>query len=496
MSGFENDVVFAKNADFTQADNQVVQESNGLFTNGQLWIGTTALNVGGTHINVGSITSPSGTLTVGYSSPNITLDLSGGSIAIDAVQVQTGTSPVAPTAGGLITFNGGVVAAGTNPVRSNGTGPTTYALEVQISQAIAAADATKIGLSNFDSAAFDVSATGFVQLNGGGIASTSFDVQANTGPGTDPVVPTAAGVVIVNGAAVANHSVVLETRSRAANTYNLEVQYAASAASTDATKSGVAHFDSAAFSVDANGFVSLAGGGLAIDSIGVDATSGGGTNPVLPTVGGLVTVNGAVVAAGTNPIRSVSTAANVYQIQAQTSQAVAAADATRIGLSNFDSASFAVAATGFVTLATTGALKTLSGDTGTATPVANNIQIAGGPGITTSAAGAVVTINSVVFTDTGAATLAVDNGYNATAAGNYPMPATALQGELIIVFCDTAGAVVLDCPANNFIRIGALITSSGGTATSTSIGDSLTLRYRLSTLTWEATSVIGTWVMA
>jgi len=345
MSGFDNDVVFAKNADFSQSDNQNVSESNGLATNGQLWIGSTATNAGGTHISVGSLTSPGGTITIGYSSPNITLEasasvpttftansgsatpssnnlnifgaittagtsplvttgagstitavaqlsqalaagdsskvglcnfdsssfsvsasgfvtLAGGSIAVDSFAVQTGTSPVVPTSAGLVTLNGAVVAAGTNPIRTDGTGANTIAIEVQTSQAIAAADATKIGLANFDSAAFDVSATGFVQLNGGGIAATAFDVQANTAPGTDPVVPTAAGVVTINGAAVANHSVVLETRSRAANAYNLEVQYSASAAATDATKSGVSHFNSAQFSVDANGFVSLASSGF------------------------------------------------------------------------------------------------------------------------------------------------------------------------------------------------------------------------------------------
>jgi hypothetical protein len=241
--------------------------------------------------------------------------------------------------------------------------------------------------------------------------------------------------------------------------------------------------------VDANGFVALSGGGLAIDSIGTQT----GTNPITPTGAGLVTINGAVVAAGTNPVRSDGTGANTMAIEVQISQALAATDATKIGLSNFDSASFAVDANGFVTASGTGILKTLTGDTGTATPIAGNIQLAGGPGITTSATGAVVTINSVVFTDTTAATLAVDNGYFATAAGTYPLPATAAQGEMIIVVCDTAGAVVLDAPASNFIRIGSAITSSGGTVTSNAIGDSLTLRYRLSSLTWEATSVVGTW---
>lgn len=123
-------------------------------------------------------------------------------------------------------------------------------------------------------------------------------------------------------------------------------------------------------------------------------------------------------------------------------------------------------------------------------------SITGGPGITITGTAANPIVNSVVFVDTAAATLVVDGGIFATAAGTYPMPATAAQGELIIVFCDTAGAVVLDCPALNFIRIGSIITSSGGTVTSTSIGDSLTLRYRLSSLTWECTSVIGTWVVA
>lgn len=73
MAGFENDIGYAANFDFTQADNQAPAESNGLATNGQLWIGTTAVNVGGTHINVGTLTSPNASIAIGYSSPNITI---------------------------------------------------------------------------------------------------------------------------------------------------------------------------------------------------------------------------------------------------------------------------------------------------------------------------------------------------------------------------------------------------------------------------------------
>ncbi len=123
-------------------------------------------------------------------------------------------------------------------------------------------------------------------------------------------------------------------------------------------------------------------------------------------------------------------------------------------------------------------------------------SITGGPGITITGTAANPIVNSVVFTDTAATTLAVDQGYFATAAGTYNMPATAAQGEMIIVVCDTAGAVVLACPAANSIRIGSQITGVTRTATSNAIGDSLSMRYRASTLTWEAVSVIGTWTLA
>ncbi len=208
---------------------------------------------------------------------------------------------LSPTAGNW-NILGTSTAAGTTPVQTSGTG-STLTVQVQKAQAIASTNATNVGLAAFDSAAFDVDANGFVQLNGGGIAATAFDVQANTAPGTDPVVPTAAGVVTVNGAAVANHSVVLETRSRAANAYNLEVQYATSAAATDATKSGVAHFDSARFSVDANGFVSLSGTGALqtlSDDVGTTITPAAGNIQLVGHVVEQGATKFSTVVAGTN----------------------------------------------------------------------------------------------------------------------------------------------------------------------------------------------------
>jgi hypothetical protein len=205
-----------------------------------------------------------------------------------------------------------------------------------------------------------------------------------------------------------------------------------------------------------------------------------------------LTANGLIVAHGTSPFTATPAATNGQVIIGATGAAPIFATITSAG----GTISFALGANSLNMEAGATVPTTFTADSGSAAPAANNLNILGGPGVTTSATGSTVTINSVVFTNTAATTLAVDNGYFATAAGTYNMPATAAQGELLIVVCDTAGAVVLDCPALNFIRIGSLITSSGGTATSTNQGDSLTLRYRLSTLTWECTSCVGTWLIA
>ena len=74
MAGFNNDVVYGKNVDFSSATARGSSDGT-LLTNGQLLIASTALNAGGTHINVGTLTSPDTSVTIGYSSPNITLQV-------------------------------------------------------------------------------------------------------------------------------------------------------------------------------------------------------------------------------------------------------------------------------------------------------------------------------------------------------------------------------------------------------------------------------------
>jgi hypothetical protein len=67
----DEDLVFANNADFTNSGNNP-SIANGLQLDGQLWIGHTDVAVGAQNIYVGNIVGGTG-ITVGYSSPNITI---------------------------------------------------------------------------------------------------------------------------------------------------------------------------------------------------------------------------------------------------------------------------------------------------------------------------------------------------------------------------------------------------------------------------------------
>ncbi len=249
--------------------------------------------------------------------------------------------------------------------------------------------------------------------------------------------------------------------------------------------------------------------GYSSPNITLDVTAGGavverftmqtGTSPVGP-LAGTVTFNGAVVAAGTNPVRTDGTGANTMALEVQISQALAAADATKIGLSNFDSSSFAVAATGFVTLSTTGAGKTITGDSGGAlSPTANNWNILGLSGSKTSGSGSTLTVKSPPFSQVGAsATSSLNTGEFVTAAVTRTLPVSAglADGDLFIYVCTTAGALVIQSVGAQKIRIGSLISSAAGTATSTAIGDSLTLRFNATDGFFYTVSSVGIWVLA
>lgn len=138
-------------------------------------------------------------------------------------------------------------------------------------------------------------------------------------------------------------------------------------------------------------------------------------------------------------------------------------------------------------------------DSGTAIPVANALNIVGLSGSKTSGAGATVTVKSPPFSQVGStATSSLNTGEFVTAAVTRTLPATAglADGDLVIYYCTTASALVITANTGQTIRVGTLVSSSAGSCTSTAIGDSITLRFDATAVSWRAVSLIGTWILA
>lgn len=287
-----------------------------------------------------------------FNSADFTVDANGfvslvGGASIAKVGVDTstppGTNPVVPNASGQITVTGGQVAAGTttNVIRTDSLAANTYTIQVQRSQAVASSTVGDNGVSHFNSSFFTVDGNGFVSLNGSGVGET---ITGNSGGALSPT----AGNWNIFGAAVAAGSTPVTTVG-AGSTLTVDVQRSQAIVATDATKVGLAAFNSAQFSVDGNAFVSLLGT-AAISGVIVDAHTGPGTSPVVPNSSGDITVTGGQVAAGTttNVIQTNSLAANTYTVQIQRSQAVASSTVGDNGVSHFNSANFTVDSNGFV----------------------------------------------------------------------------------------------------------------------------------------------------
>lgn len=101
-----------------------------------------------------------------------------------------------------------------------------------------------------------------VALSGGGAAIDSIDVDFNTVPGTDPVVPDVNGQLSIFGNSVSNgtnSNAPVATHSRAVNQFHVDVQLAAAVAPTpaDPYDVGLISVDSSYFSVDGNGFMTV-----------------------------------------------------------------------------------------------------------------------------------------------------------------------------------------------------------------------------------------------
>ncbi len=239
------------------------------------------------------------------------------------------------------------------------------------------------------------------------------------------------------------------------------------------------------------------GGGSPIEAINVQT----GITPVVPTLN-KITFNGSVVAAGTNPlpVYTDGTALSTMDLEVQISSTNPTSLASKNGLSHFDSTTFTVDGNGFVSLNGASVGETITGDSGGAlSPTSGNWNILGRSGSKTSGAGSTLTINSPPYSQVGASgTSVLNSGEFVTAAITRTLPLTAglLDGDLVEFVCTPSGSLVITANTGQTIRIGSLVSSSGGTCTSTLTGNSVSLRFNTITTSWFATSVIGTWILS
>lgn len=478
-------------------------------TNGQLWIGSTSSNRAnnGGHVRLGALTSPLGSVTIGYSAPNITLDIAKQDLHISpfivSASLTNGASyttiqaalDAANTAGGGVTYvqpgtytenlnlytTSQIVGAVSNSdVAGNAsivtiagihTPPTTGSVSISnvylsnatdIFNSAAAGSATLIlenvninctngytfNLPNWTGALAkfnvqdDSTTNGVVNNTGGAVV---YIQSSNSGAGT-------AKTMTVSGPTVLKRSD-LVCPLNCVTGATIQSDFGIHEATVTMSNNSAGSFNNVRFSTGTTPALTQSSSGVIqlyhsiIDSTNVPAISGAGAGII--TYSDVIFVNNATFA-GTLTLSTSSW--RPY------SQALAAADGTKVGTCNFDSSSFAVAATGFVTMA-------------------------GGGGFTW---------NDV----SGAFSPLKNNGYFITATATGTLPAAPAQGDTVKFFVDTTQILTIQATAGKIIRFGSLVSSSGGTFVSTLQGDSVELTYRTSDTCWCAIAgFTGTWTL-
>ena len=128
----------------------------------------------------------------------------------------------------------------------------------------------------------------------GGIATGSFNVDAFTAPGTDPVLPNGLGQVTITGAQATANTIPnsIQTNSIAANSFQIEIQRSAAQVLSTPAANGVSHYNAADFTVDVNGFVSIIGAsGLVWNLITVNTVGVTNNGYIAVSPGGALTVS-------------------------------------------------------------------------------------------------------------------------------------------------------------------------------------------------------------
>jgi len=142
-------------------------------------------------------------------------------------------------------------------------------------------------------------------------------------------------------------------------------------------------------------------------------------------------------------------------------------------------------------------------DNGVAVPVANNLNVFGGDGISTSGSGSTITVTVVTdgfdWSEEVGPTynISVDHGVFCNAAMTVNLPTASLvTGDTVLIYNDFGATVTVQTGAGQRIQFGTDLSSVAGTATSSNIGDILELTYKLSDTAWHVIASVGSWPLS
>lgn len=228
----------------------------------------------------------------------------------DGSNVNVTPAPVTLT----IDVDANIIAnAGTPFTSVANPGTHTLDLNIQVSKAVTATPGTNvnIGMSCFNDAQFTVdAASGMVSMIGNAVNGPVLvvNVDQNTAPGTNPVLASGTGQITVGAALVPAHSVPIETRSRAVNSYKTEVQVAsvASNGAANTNACGLLCANTAQFTLNAtNGVLSLKGSTTLAPILTI---TGNDANAISPDASGNVNLvgSGTTTVTGTGTTLTIS----------------------------------------------------------------------------------------------------------------------------------------------------------------------------------------------
>ncbi len=451
-------------------------------TNGQVLLGATGLPPA-----FATLTSTGGTVSFTLGANSLNLE-AGGSVAINF----DGDSGTATPALNTITMAGGnniVTSAAGSTVTFDLNGTTDHAVQIGnaggslTSISVGTNGQVLLGATGADPAFATLTSTGgtivftpganSLNLEASGSTAASFPTDSGT------AVPALGALTIAGGANIAT--------SGAGSTVTIDldgiipIANGGTNASSMATTDGTVIFDGTRLVTTATGtagqVLTSNGAGVAptyqpVSASGAVTSVSGGNNITItgtataPIVNVSGTTNHAVqVGNATNSLTSLGVGTNGQVLLGST-----AADPSFVtptagtGLSittNATTLQYAVASTVAITFAA---------DSGTATPSANTITIAGGTNCTTSASGSTVTIDATGGTsftwneETGtSASMAVNNGYIANNAGlvTLTLPSTAAVGDVVRVSGKGAGGWRIAQNSGQTIYFGTSTTTTG-----------------------------------